>query len=167
MNYLGGVWCTRAFMPGLEAALRVTVAHTSSTSCSVAGTVAFAPAGAYAASKHAQLAFSRSLSAALRGTRDPRAHVLPGFVETEGLPAEGRAPQPAPPPLRDQHGARCGGDRQRRSRRDKREITLPWFPYRLVSIAQTLTPGLVARFSGMAGYRPGSFSPGDPGGVPD
>ena len=46
-------------------------------------------------------------------------------------------------------------------------MTLPWFPYRLVAIAQALTPGLVARFSGMSAYRPGSFPPGDPGGVPD
>ena len=49
---------------------------------SVAGTVAFAPAGPYAASKHAQLAFSRP-TAALWPPRRPVHTVLPGFVETE------------------------------------------------------------------------------------
>jgi short-subunit dehydrogenase len=49
----------------------------------------------------------------------------------------------------------------------RREVTVPWFPYRLISIAQALVPGLVGRFTGMAGYRPGSFAAGDPGGVPD
>ena len=56
---------------------------------SVAGTVAFAPAGAYASSKHAQLAFSRSLAAALKGTGVHVHSVLPGFVETEGFPQKG------------------------------------------------------------------------------
>src|SRR5581483_12055449 len=47
-NYLGAVWCTRAFLPGLgEGATVVNM-------ISVAGTVARGP---YSASKHAQLAF--------------------------------------------------------------------------------------------------------------
>ena len=49
---------------------------------SVAGTVAFAPAGAYAAAKHAQLAFSRSTPRCSPG-RHPVHTILPGFVETE------------------------------------------------------------------------------------
>src|SRR5262245_6584742 len=86
VNYLGSVWCTRAFLPGLEAAAeRDGRAHIVNLA-SVAGTVAFAPAGAYAASKHAQLAFSRSLTAALRGSGIHVHSVLPGFVETEGFP---------------------------------------------------------------------------------
>ena len=59
MNYLGGVWCLRAFLPGLRRAASGGGAHVVNL-VSVAGTVAFAPAGAYAPSKHAQLAFSRS-----------------------------------------------------------------------------------------------------------
>ena len=166
VNYLGGVWCTRAFMPGLEAgAARDGRAHVVNV-VSVAGTAAFAPAGAYAASKHAQLAFSRSLAAALRGTPIRVHTILPGFVETEGFPQHNV--------LRSRLLRRflievdeVAAAIVKAIERDKREVTIPWFPYRLVSIAQTLTPGLVSRFSHMAGYRPGSFSAGDPGGVPD
>lgn len=151
VNYLGGVWCLRAFFPGLQAAARGGGAHVANL-VSVAGTVAFVPAGAYAASKHAQLAFSRSAAALLRGTGIKVHTVLPGFVETEGFP---------------QHSVL----RSRLLRRfviepsdvakklvdavekDKREITVPWFPYRFVSIAQALLPTLVSRFVGTSGYR--------------
>jgi hypothetical protein len=30
---------------------------------------------------------------------------------------------------------------------------IPWFPYRLVGLAQALVPGVVARFVGMSDYR--------------
>jgi NAD(P)-dependent dehydrogenase (short-subunit alcohol dehydrogenase family) len=81
-NYLGGVWCTRAFLPALEAAAPSDVVNV----VSVAGQVALPGSGPYAASKHAQLAFSRALAAELR-RRGIRVHtVKPGFVETEGFP---------------------------------------------------------------------------------
>jgi len=81
-NYLGGVWCLRAFLPGLEAARPSDVVNV----VSVAATVAFPPSGPYSASKHAQLAFSRATSASLR-SRGIRVHTVnPGFVETEGFP---------------------------------------------------------------------------------
>ena len=63
-NYLGSVWCLRAFLPGLEAA--APEAHVANI-VSVAGTVAFPPSGPYSASKHAQLAFSRATTRQLRG----------------------------------------------------------------------------------------------------
>jgi NAD(P)-dependent dehydrogenase (short-subunit alcohol dehydrogenase family) len=82
VNYLGSVWCLRAFLPGLRAGAPSDVVNV----VSVAGTVAFPPSGPYAASKHAQLAFSRSAAAELR--RDGiRVHtVKPGFAETDGFP---------------------------------------------------------------------------------
>ena len=89
VNYLGGVWCTRALLPGLAEARGGGTARTSSTSSRSRAPTAFAPAGAYAASKHAQLAFSRSLAAALRGSGIAVHAVLPGFVETEGFPQKG------------------------------------------------------------------------------
>ena len=155
VNYLGGVWCTRAFMQGLEAsAAQVGDAHVVNM-VSVAGTVSFAPAGGYAASKHAQLAFSRSLGAALRGT-DIHVHaIMPGFVETEGFPQKGV--------LRSRllgrfviQPPRVAEAVVQAVEKGKREVTVPWFPYRLISIAQVLAPGLIARFSGMSDYRPGS-----------
>jgi short-subunit dehydrogenase len=81
-NYLAGIWCLRAFLPALEAAAPSDVVNV----VSVAGTVALPASGPYAASKHAQLAFSRATAAQLRG-RGIRVHtVKPGFVETEGFP---------------------------------------------------------------------------------
>jgi uncharacterized protein len=81
-NYLGGVWCLRAFLPGLIAAAPSDVVNI----VSVAGDIAFPPSGPYSASKHAQLAFSRATAVQLR-RRDIRVHtVKPGFVETEGFP---------------------------------------------------------------------------------
>jgi short-subunit dehydrogenase len=89
VNYLGGVWCLRAFLPGLEAAAPSDVANI----VSVAGVVAYPQSGPYAASKHAQLAFSRATAAELR-RRNIRVHtVKPGFVETEGF-SQGWLPAP-------------------------------------------------------------------------
>src|SRR5205807_10638332 len=83
-NYLGSVWCLRAFLPALEAAAPAHVVNI----VSVAGAVAFPPSGPYAASKHAQLAFSRATSATLRRRRISVHTVRPGFVETVGFPQQ-------------------------------------------------------------------------------
>jgi len=79
INYLGGVWCLLAFLPALEAAAPAHLVNV----VSIAGTVAIGP---YSASKHAQLAFSRSVASELR-PRGIRAHTInPGLVQTEGFP---------------------------------------------------------------------------------
>jgi NAD(P)-dependent dehydrogenase (short-subunit alcohol dehydrogenase family) len=89
VNYLGGVWCLRAFLPGLRAGAPADVVNI----VSVAGVVAFPPSGPYSASKHAQLAFSRATAAELR-RHGIRVHtVKPGWVETEGFP-QGWLPRP-------------------------------------------------------------------------
>ena len=121
---------------------------------SVAGTVAFAPAGAYSASKHAQLAFSRSTAALLRGSGIQVHTVMPGFVETEGFPQRKALRSPLLKRFI------IDADRVAESIVDavengKREVTVPWFPYRFISIAQALVPGLFARFAGRAGYHKG------------
>ena len=90
INYLGSVWCLRAFLPGLEAAAPSDVVNI----VSVAGDVAFPPSGPYSASKHAQLAFSRATAAQLRRRRISVHTVKPGFVETEGFP-QAWLPRPA------------------------------------------------------------------------
>jgi uncharacterized protein len=81
INYLGSVWCLRAFAPALEAAAPAWIVNV----VSVAGTVALGP---YSASKHAQLAFSRSIGPELRPLGIRVLTVNPGFVETEGFPQE-------------------------------------------------------------------------------
>jgi uncharacterized protein len=144
-NYLGSVWCGRAFVPGLGAGSHVV------NVVSVAGTVAFGPAGPYAASKHAQLAFSRSL-AALLGRRGISVHtVCPGFVETEGFPQRAvlasaffrRAV------IRPEDVA---GHILRVLERNRRESFIPRW-YRAFAIAQALFPGVVARLVARSGYR--------------
>lgn len=152
-NYLGGVWCSRAYLPGLRAAAADGGAHVVNV-ISVAGTIAFAPAGPYAAAKHAQLAFSRSLAATLR-TEGIQVHsVLPGFVETEGFKPRTTLRNPL------MRWFVLESDAVARAivkavEKGKREITIPWFPYRFVSIAQALFPGVLARLVGGYGYRPG------------
>lgn len=152
-NYYGGVWCTRAFLPGLRAAASEGTAHVVNV-VSVAGTIAFAPAGPYAASKHAQLAFSRSLAATLRGDGIHVHTLLPGFVETEGFTPRST--------LSSRIMRRFVLDSEDIARailkmveRGRREMTVPWFPYRPVSIFQALFPGMLARMVGSYGYRPG------------
>jgi uncharacterized protein len=82
-NYLGGIWALRAFLPLLEAGAPSDVVNVAS----VAGVYASGgSAGPYAASKHAQLAFSRGVTAEL-APRGIRVHAVnPGPVRTEGFP---------------------------------------------------------------------------------
>ena len=147
VNYLGGVWMLRALLPGLEAAGHSDVVNI----VSVAGTVAYAPAGPYSASKHAQLAFSRATAGELRN-RGIHVHTVnPGFVETEGFPQATK--------LRSSLLRRLvvepddvAGHVVKVIARDKSETFVPWF-YRTAAIVQALAPGLVARLAGRSGYR--------------
>jgi len=147
VNYLGSVWCLRAFAPGLRATQDAHVVNL----VSVAGTVAFAPAGAYAAAKHAQLAFSRSTAALLRPEGIQVHTVMPGFVETEGFPQRTKLRSPF---LR---RFVIEADDVARAiieavEKGKAEMTVPWFPYRISAIAQALVPRLFSRLvTGRAG----------------
>jgi uncharacterized protein len=85
VNFLGAVWCLREFLPALVAARPSHVVNVAS----VAGTVATLP-GPYSATKHALVAFSRSLAAS-PPAEGVRVHTVnPGFVETPGFPQRGR-----------------------------------------------------------------------------
>lgn len=135
INYLGSLWCARAFLPALGAARNANVVNV----VSVAGTVAVGP---YSASKHAQLALSRSLAVELR----PRGiHVLtvnPGFVHTEGFPQDrlrrGRfGPLVVEPDYVAERIVRALD-------RGSKEIFVPWW-YRPAAWIQAVAPGVVAR----------------------
>jgi uncharacterized protein len=141
-NYLGSVWCLRAFLPGLEAAVPSDVVNV----VSVTGVVALGPSGPYAASKHAQLAFSRSTAALLR-PRGIRVHsVLPGFVETEGFPQRNRSSNPIwqrlvlePEDVARRVVGLVG--------RGVPETTVPRW-YRALALPASIAPGLLVRLVG-------------------
>jgi short-subunit dehydrogenase len=147
VNYLGAVWCLRAFLPALEAAGRSDIVNI----VSVAGTVALGPAGPYSASKHAELAFSRSTTAELRA-RGIHVHTVnPGFVETEGFPQATVLPSALLRRLvvEPEHIAKHVLDA---IERDKRETFVPAW-YRVAAIAQAVAPGLLARIASRSVYR--------------
>jgi uncharacterized protein len=83
-NYLGGVWCLLAFLPLLRAGAPADVVNVVST----AGTIAVPRSGPYSASKHAQLAFSRSVAVELAAVGIRVHTVNPGPVKTDGFPQE-------------------------------------------------------------------------------
>jgi short-subunit dehydrogenase len=147
-NYLGSVWCLRALLPALEAAGRADVVNI----VSVAGTVAYTPSGPYSASKHAQLAFSRAVTAELR-PRGIHVHTVnPGFVETEGFPQRAA--------LRNAILRRLVIEPDAVARavlnaidHDRPEVFVPRV-FRIASIAQALLPRIVGRMSSRSGYRP-------------
>lgn len=146
-NYLGSVWCLRAFLPGLEAAAPSDVVNI----VSVAGVVAVPPSGPYSASKHAQLAFSRGTAAQLR-SRHIRVHtVKPGFVETEGFPQRNWVPRPlqrlviGPEQIAEHVVASL--------ERGRGETTIPRY-YALAGVVQALFPNVLARILGRSRLRP-------------
>lgn len=138
INFLGAVWCLRAFMPALQAARPSHLVNVAS----VAGTVAVPP-GLYSATKHALVAFSRSLAASLPAQGIHVHTVNPGYVETPGFPQRGAL------------GSRLlerivvePEDVARRIvsavERNRPEIFVPGW-YRLPALAQAVAPGLVSR----------------------
>jgi short-subunit dehydrogenase len=139
VNYLGGVWCLRAFLSALEAARPSHIVNVVSVAGAVSGA---GTSGLYTASKHAQLAFSRSVTAELK-PRDIHVHtVLPGFAETEGFPQYDVLPRRAHRfVLEAEDVARAIVDAVEH---DRREVHVPRY-YRLATLAQAAVPGLVAR----------------------
>jgi short-subunit dehydrogenase len=138
VNFLGAVWCLRAFMPALEASRPSHVVNVAS----VAGTVAVPP-GLYSATKHALVAFSRALAASLPAQGIHVHTVNPGFVETPGFPQRGV--------LGSRLLERLVVEPEEVARRivsaverNRPEIFVPGW-YRVPALAQALAPGLVSR----------------------
>jgi len=150
LNYLSGVWLTQGVLPSLLRAGKGQGSHVVNVA-SIAGVISFPAGGAYSASKHAQVAFSRSLTAALRG-RGVNVHtILPGFVVTEGFPH--------PRFWESWLGRRfvIGPERVASAilgaiEKDRSEVTVPWFPYRLAPVAEALFPTLTTRVLALDSY---------------
>jgi NAD(P)-dependent dehydrogenase (short-subunit alcohol dehydrogenase family) len=142
-NYLGGVWCLRAFLPALEAAAPSDLVNI----VSIAGTIAL-DGGPYAASKHAQLAFSRGVAAEL-GRRGIRTHTVnPGLVETPGFPQWSTLPRWLRPVVIEPEAV--AHRVVRAIDRDRREVFVPaWF--RVPAVLQAVAPGLLGRLAGARG----------------
>jgi uncharacterized protein len=140
-NFLGAVWCLRAFMPALRAGRPAHVVNVAS----VAGAVAVPP-GPYSASKHALVAFSRALAATLPREGVHVHTINPGFVETPGFPQRGvlgnRLLERAV--VAPEYVARRI---VRAVEKNRREIFVPGW-YRLPAAAQWIAPGLVSRVLG-------------------
>ncbi len=144
VNYLGCVWVTRGLLPGLRKARQASgIAHIA-TIASIGGGIVFTPAAPYSASKFAQVAFSRSLRASLKGTGIEVHTILPGFVTTPGFPHPRIFSTPLGRPFV------VGPERVAREvlsavEERKAEVVVPWFPYRLGAIAQAVLPSTTAR----------------------
>ena len=139
VNYLGGVWCLRAFLPALEAARPSHVVNVVSVAGAVSGA---GTSGLYTASKHAQLAFSRSVTAEL-ASRGVHVHtVLPGFAETEGFPQRDVLPRRAHRFVIE--AGEVAAAIVDAVERNRREVHVPRY-YRVATLAQAAFPGLVAR----------------------
>jgi len=138
INLFGAIWCLRAFLPALEAGKPSHVVNVTS----VAGTVAVPP-GLYSATKHALVAFSRSLAATLPAQGIQVHTVNPGFVETPGFPQRGvlgsRLLERSV--VSPEYAARRIVNAVERNRR---EVFVPGW-YRVPAAVQALAPGLVSR----------------------
>ncbi len=138
-NYLGSVWSLHAYLPALEAATPADVVNV----VSVAGSVAAGHAGPYTASKHAQLAFSRSAAVEL-APRGIRVHtVSPGFIHTPGFPNRDQFANAALRRLVADPDAVAAAI-IRAVERNRSEQFVPWW-YRPAAVAQAAAPGLLSR----------------------
>lgn len=151
INYLGGVWCLRAFLPLLEAGRPSHVVNVAS----VAGTVAGGPSGPYTAAKFAQVGFSRTVAGELANRGISVHTVNPGLTHTEGFPQDAFVAHPvwrhtvvSPERVASaivhcvEHG--------------RAEVFVPAY-YRAATLLQALAPGTVARLA--ARRRPGRTGP--------
>jgi short-subunit dehydrogenase len=141
------VWCLRAFLPALEASAPADLVNVAS----VAGTIAAGHSGPYSASKHAQLAFSRSVGVELAGRGITVHTVIPGLIETPGFPNRSR--------FRNRMLQKIVAEPElvaeqivRGIERNRLEQFVPRW-YRPAAIVQAVAPGVLARAARRLGTR--------------
>jgi short-subunit dehydrogenase len=148
-NYLGSVWCTRAFLPLLDAAAPAQLVNV----VSIAGLVTGGAYGPYAAAKHAQLAFSRAMRRELAPYGINVLTVNPGPVVTAGFPQRDLSGRPLAGRVvlqPEEVAARI----LKAIDRGSAEIVLPRY-LRSVSVAEAVAPSLVGRIVSRAAGRSG------------
>ncbi len=142
VNYLGSVWALRAFLPLLEQGAPSDVV----TIASIAGTTVPMTTGPYAASKHAQLAFSRSVAGELAPLGIRVHSVNPGPVPTESFPQTKVLANPVT-----RHAVvapeRVARAVLRAIDHDRREVFVPGI-LRVAAALQGLAPGGMSRLAG-------------------
>jgi short-subunit dehydrogenase len=141
INYLGNVWCLRSLLPLLEAGAPSHVVNV----VSVAGAVSVGPSGPYAAAKHAQIAFSRSVGGELASRRIRVHTVNPGFTHTDGFPQDRLLADPVlrrvvVSPERVANAVLTAIDR------DRPEVFVPAY-YRAAAALQGFAPGTLVRLA--------------------
>jgi len=146
-NYLGSVWCLRAFLPALEAGAPSDVVNVAS----VAGTIAAGHSGPYSASKHAQLAFSRSVGVELAGSGITVHAVNPGLIDTPGFPNRSRVGNRLLKHLVAEPDLVARRVVQAVERNRIEQFVPRW--YRPAAIVQAAAPGLLARGARAFGAR--------------
>jgi short-subunit dehydrogenase len=146
LNFDAVVRLSEALLPNLRASAPSAIVNVAST----AGRISRPGAGAYSASKYALIGWSDALHAEEREHGVHVGLVMPGFIATEGFPAEELHARPwtrwlVSTPERAAEAVVDAGLRGRAERYVPR-------PYGLIAVLRILAPGLVRRIvSGGAG----------------
>jgi NAD(P)-dependent dehydrogenase (short-subunit alcohol dehydrogenase family) len=144
-NFLGAVACTAELLALLERAAPSSVVNVAS----MAGRVAVPGSGAYTASKFALVGWSEAIRPELGARGVHLSLVLPGFVPTEGFPAQGmvehRLLRHALASVEDVSEAVRGAIARRAPER-----TVPRW-YRILEVPRVLAPRLFRIAQGVAG----------------
>ena len=138
LNFDAVLRLTEELLPLLRAAAPASIVNV----CSVAGRIANARGTAYSSSKFALIGFSEALFHEEKRNGVHVGMVLPGFISTEGFPQEDIKSKAA---LRWMVGEPddVAGAIVAAGPGGKAEVTVPRFPYRVLTSLRVLAPGLV------------------------
>ena len=140
VNYLGGVWCTRALLPGFEAARRARPCRQRRLDRGCDRVRALRPVRGVEACAACLLALPAPGGLAVIGIAVHT--VLPGFVQTEGFSQAALVTRRRSRWLVTEPG-RVAEAIVHAVDHGKAEVVVPWFPYRPAILLHGVAPGLV------------------------